>query len=161
MSHLSRSLFDLDPSYLPLMPLPYGWDDYSVGEDSYINKEIVKTTLAHYVLPMHKYKNNLLRKFLSLKTDWENDTFLSSSINKKCSHPAYKKIIDMGKDALPFIFDDLCKEPNYWFVALRAITGKDPVPQEERGRMQAMTNSWIKWWIKNRQHYETPSCYLV
>ena len=64
------------------------------------------------------------------------------------SHPAYLRIIAHGKRALPFIFHELERAPDYWFTALRAITNEDPVPDNARGDMKAMRSYWLRWAAK-------------
>ena len=59
--------------------------------------------------------------------------------------PAYQAIIRMGKPAIPFILDELRREPDHWFVALKQITGEDPIPEEARGNMRGMADAWLKW----------------
>jgi hypothetical protein len=61
------------------------------------------------------------------------------------THPAYQRIIGMGPEALPHIFRRLESGPDHWFWALRAITGVDPVPPEDRGRMVKMREAWLNW----------------
>ena len=37
------------------------------------------------------------------------------------------------------------QRPNHWFAALRSLTGADPVPLADRGRIRAMTEAWGTW----------------
>jgi len=58
---------------------------------------------------------------------------------------AYQQIIGMGRSALPLIFGDLESHGGHWFGALLAITGHDPVPDEDKGNVQAMHGAWLQW----------------
>jgi len=60
-------------------------------------------------------------------------------------HPAYQRIIGMGRSALPLIFDELSQRPGPWSWALRAITGEDPVPLEQAGSAKAAREAWLGW----------------
>ncbi len=60
-------------------------------------------------------------------------------------HPAYQQIIGMGDRALPLIFKDLRREPDHWFWALQAITGENPVSEQNAGDLEAMTGDWLVW----------------
>ena len=51
----------------------------------------------------------------------------------------------MGHQALPLILQDLAATRSNWFWALRAITGENPVPPEERGQIGKMTERWLEW----------------
>jgi hypothetical protein len=59
--------------------------------------------------------------------------------------PEYLRIIGLGERAIPLILEDLRKTPDHWFVALHAITGVSPVPEESRGRIDEMAKAWIIW----------------
>ena len=69
----------------------------------------------------------------------------NSSVLKMVMLPAYQRIIGKGRAAIPFLLREMEREPDHWFWALNAITGEDPVPEEDRGDLQAMTNAWIAW----------------
>src|SRR5947207_10431415 len=56
-------------------------------------------------------------------------------------HPAYQQIIGMGKEAIPLILEELQREEDHWFWALKSITGDDPVAPSERGQLPKMTRS--------------------
>lgn len=85
------------------------------------------------------------RRFEELTRQWKEVTQVTSSITEMSTHPAYQQIIGMGKDAVPLILAELRREPDHWFWALRAITGEDPVPAADRGKLQAMTRAWLEW----------------
>ena len=44
-----------------------------------------------------------------------------SSPTKKLNHPAYQKIISIGKPAIPLILREFERQPDHWFMALSAI----------------------------------------
>ncbi len=87
----------------------------------------------------------LQRKFDELTTRWRQETGPLSSVSAKAMHPAYQQIIGMGPVVLPLILHELEKQPEQWFWALRAITGIDPVPIPNRGRLKEMTHAWLQW----------------
>jgi len=55
----------------------------------------------------------------------------------------------MGSTAVPLILQRLATAPDYWFWALKAITGDDPVAEEHRGDLKAMTKAWLEWGRKH------------
>jgi hypothetical protein len=85
------------------------------------------------------------RRFRELAEEWKAATAFLSSITEMEAHPAYQKIIGMGKEALPFLFEELRREPDFWFWALSAITGEDPVPEAARGNVRLMAKAWLTW----------------
>jgi hypothetical protein len=56
-----------------------------------------------------------------------------------------QEIIQLGKPVVPFIIEELRTEPRYWFPALHAITGEDPVAPEDRGFVGKMATTWLGW----------------
>ena len=88
---------------------------------------------------------DLEQEFLRLTQQWRAETELSSSLTEMAAHPAYQRIIGMGRLALPMIFRDLAAEPDHWFWALKAITGCDPVPPAHRGNIEMMATDWLAW----------------
>ena len=92
---------------------------------------------------------NNTTKFMNLKTEWEEETEMLSSITKITLHPSYQKIIGMGEIAIPLILNEMKKKRGHWFLALKSISGEDPVPLEIRGNIEKMTEVWIDWGRKN------------
>jgi type I restriction enzyme M protein len=74
---------------------------------------------------------------------WRKETQHTSSITKMISHPSYRRIMGMGRDALPLIFAELKERPDHWLVALSAITGEDPVP--ENSTFNEAAEAWLAW----------------
>ena len=83
--------------------------------------------------------------FRVLALEWREDTKLLSSISAIITHPSYLRIIGLGPAVLPFMLDDLAKTQSHWFVALRALTGENPVPPESAGRVKVMVSAWLDW----------------
>ncbi|MBL8793569.1 MAG: hypothetical protein JNM56_06680 [Planctomycetia bacterium] len=87
----------------------------------------------------------LYERFQELRRQWKEDTLYLSSITDIALHPAYQRIIGMGREALPLIFAELRRGTDHWFWALKAITGADPVPAADRGKMPRMAAAWLAW----------------
>lgn len=117
----------------------------AVGEDSKRVIDEYKRTIEHYFVPISRQWADPPRRFLSLKIQWESGTAFLSSITEIVLHPAYQQIIGMGPIAIPMILSEMQKKPNHWFWALKAITGDDPVPPNQRGRLREMTATWLLW----------------
>lgn len=83
--------------------------------------------------------------FRDLVRQWKEETISLSSAEEMVLHPAYQRIIGMGPGVLPWLLEELKAEPDYWFWALKAITGQDPVLPAERGQMAQMTERWLDW----------------
>jgi uncharacterized protein YukE len=88
------------------------------------------------------------KRFAELSAKWKRETRLASNITKKSIHPAYQQIIGMGYAVIRLILMDLAENgPEHWFWALTAITGENPITEEMAGKMEAMTEAWLKWGV--------------
>jgi hypothetical protein len=86
--------------------------------------------------------------FRHLAAWWKHDTEFQSSPTRTAMHPAYQRIIGMGREVLPLILRDLEATQAPWFWALQAIAGTDPIPVSDRGYIDRMTRAWIRWGIQ-------------
>jgi len=87
-----------------------------------------------------------------VKTDLKNlveelsrDTAHLSSISQMREHPAYRKIVEMGMPVVPAIISMLRDGPVVLFSILAEITGANPIPLEDRGRISEMVKAWSEW----------------
>jgi excisionase family DNA binding protein len=85
------------------------------------------------------------RTFDQFAQQWRDETQFMSSITDIVMHPAYQRIVGMGPAVIPYLLRELERRPEQWFWALRAITGADPVTPEERGKVRAMAEAWLRW----------------
>jgi hypothetical protein len=83
--------------------------------------------------------------FGDLVEEWRAATSFSSSASEIVAHPAYLRIIGLGKRVLPLVLKDLSRGADHWFVALAALTGADPVSPDDWGDLEQMRNTWLRW----------------
>jgi len=117
------------------------------GDSAYVIEQ--SRNLAFEVFTSAVTTETLRQKFERLADTWEKETILLSNIDQIQSNPSYLRIIAMGNDILPLIFNKMRSNPDYWFAALNAMTGINPVQENERGNIQAMTDAWLAWARKN------------
>jgi hypothetical protein len=84
-------------------------------------------------------------RFRQLAKQWKQETEHLSSTARMIRHPAYQEIIRMGEPAVPLLLAELRRDPDFWFAALRTITGDDPVPAASTGKVREMARAWIEW----------------
>ncbi len=84
-------------------------------------------------------------QFYELADTWRAETGFSSSVLEMVSHPAYQRIIGLGPAVLPMLLREVEERHEHWYPALTAITGANPVKPQNRGRMGAMADDWIRW----------------
>ncbi len=87
----------------------------------------------------------LVHRFHDLVRRWKDATTFTSSGTELALHPAYQQIIGMGKEAIPLVLEELQREEDHWFWALKSITGDDPVAPADRGNLPKMTSAWLRW----------------
>jgi hypothetical protein len=91
----------------------------------------------------------LAERFHRLAEQWRQDVGPISSTTKLVQHPAYQSIIALGPGVVPLLLEELKRQPDYWFAALKALTGANPVPAEDRGQLNRMAAAWLRW---GREH---------
>ena len=85
-----------------------------------------------------------------LLRQWREQTAHLSSSTSITQHAAYQELIALGPDALPHLFRDLeLTGDGHLSKALRAITGADPIPTEERGQIRKIAEAWLRWAREN------------
>ena len=92
---------------------------------------------------------NLEAHFRALSQKWQNETGHLSSTARMAQHPAYQEIISMGIAVVPLLLTQLQRNPDFWFAALRTITGENPVPPGSAGKLKEMAHAWIEWGLEN------------
>jgi hypothetical protein len=98
----------------------------------------------------HGIDDGLRVAFEELAAVWSTATAHLSSPVKLIEHPAYRQIIGLGPAALPLLLRDLAESRRFWFPALQAITGENPVPADAAGDIDRMADAWIEWGRGNR-----------
>ena len=123
--------------------------DPALGSEYYISGERGQfgSSVCAYRVPTLGARLRL--KFNRLSKRWKRETAHLSFVEQMVLHPAYREIIAMGPVAIPMVLDELKREPDFWFWALRSLTGEDPVTENMRGDVIAMTRTWLKW---GREH---------
>ncbi|MFM9909955.1 MAG: hypothetical protein ACKVOW_11425 [Chitinophagaceae bacterium] len=95
------------------------------------------------------YKQQLKKRFDFYNSIWKNETVFSSSISEITNNAAYRYIIGLGQEVLPFIINDFKANDNHWFYALEAITGQNPINDNHKGIVPLMKADWLKWAKEN------------
>lgn len=90
-------------------------------------------------------ENPVEQQFRSLVAAWKAARGVSSSLTEMFAQPAYREIIAMDETIMPYLLAELEREPDWWFAALKTITGADPVAAANRGRLAEMTQAWLEW----------------
>lgn len=115
-----------------------------LSEESLKNVTKVKEIAEHFNLSVSR-QSGIKQRFYFLSMRWKADTQYLSSINEMVLHPAYQQIVGMGPAAIFLLLLELKKDPDYWFEALKAITGIDPVVENDMGNLSKMVESWLDW----------------
>ena len=89
------------------------------------------------------------QRFQELADRWEKDTIFLSFSSQAAEHPAHQEIVSMGARAVPLILERMRLQGGHWFHTLHEITNANPVQPSDRGRVEAMTASWLEWGERN------------
>ena len=105
--------------------------------------------MGQSVFIQEMYKKQLGTKFDLYSGIWKTETMFSSNSSEITNNSAYRSIIGLGKDIIPFIIEDLKQSENHWFYALELLTGENPIKSEHRGIINLMKSDWLNWAKKN------------
>jgi hypothetical protein len=87
-------------------------------------------------------------RFQRLAAQWKEQSRHMSNTAQMAMLPSYQQIIGMGDPAVPFLLEELRREPDHWFWALQAITLENPVPSDAAGKVRLMARAWVEWGIR-------------
>ena len=121
---------------------PTAGDHTSVDRDT-----LTREALAAFHSPRNSadLQRQRERVFKLLADLWRQETAPYSSPARRAEHWAYQLVIKLGPDAVPFILREMQSTPDLWFIALREITGENPVAPADRGHIARMTAAWLDW----------------
>ncbi len=95
--------------------------------------------------PRKEESDHLKQRFRELASEWDEATAHLSSMNEASEHPAYQEIIRLGPAVVPLLLQDMEANHTHWFMALRALTQSDPIPQSAAGNIPKMVRAWVDW----------------
>jgi hypothetical protein len=84
-------------------------------------------------------------EFRVLAERWHGETDDLSSATRVVGHPAYLRMIGLGREALPHILRDLEANGGMWFAALEAVTGLELGTPDERSNYRTLREVWLRW----------------
>lgn len=125
----------------------FTYADFSTSNHLQIdNKTIVDKNISNYLEEVDnndaaQYSSKLF--FLSNITKWEKETMFLSSANSIIENKHFKAIIGMGDTAVPFILEEIDKEPSTLVWALNMIY-KRKVSNNPNLTITQACKRWIK-----------------
>lgn len=78
--------------------------------------------------------------------DWQRDTRFLSSVTAVTTHPSFRRIVSMGGNAVPYIWEEIERKPSNLVWALNAIFHK------KIGQDATVTEA-CKLWIAELKKY--------
>ncbi len=95
-------------------------------------------------------------RFYGLRDQWQKETSHMSMSSQIVAHPAYREIVGMGREVVPWIIEDIkFNGTTFWWTALYEILKKGPhVPDYARGKVRLLNEMWLAWY---EYHYERKS----
>lgn len=121
--------------------------DQLVGQESVLPSKSKGEYWRDYALYHQNIKSVLhtSRVFAECLVKWKAETVFTSSMTDIVLHPSYQRIIGLGPDVVPYILQELVENGGHWFWALQALTGENPVSEQDKGRTKLMASAWLEW----------------
>ncbi len=123
---------------------PLDWREHCLG-DPEVGEAVMSLARALQTASVAQQTEALRPEFNTLADIWREETSGYSFSAQSTDHPAYRRIIGMGRPALPLIFEQLAQHGGQWYVALHAITDANPIPPEDRGHRAKTREAWLNW----------------
>ena len=138
---------------LPVLRGAYDWffpeEPQQRQPATYVYNDVIVASAVEpqfRMFPWQYVDDTLVFKFLV--EQWRLQRGATSSTTEMVLCSAYQSIIGMGEKAIPFILAELASEltdPDHWFWALQALTGANPVSEEDEGNLSKMARTWLQW----------------
>lgn len=109
------------------------------------SREAIARVREHLAAPARSGHITLERLFQQLVAEWHEDTRFQSSTDVLAAHPSFLRIIGLGHRILPLVLSSYSRELDHWYLALRPLTGVDPVPESDLGDLDRMREAWLAW----------------
>lgn len=148
---LGGALYSIIASSIPTVPaytitLPGNEaNEYATVESLFVSGPIYDQPTAIAILRSAKEQDALKVEFTKLTAKWKASRSASSSTIAIVIDPSYQRIISLGNKVLPLMLQELARETDHWFWALRVISGDDPVAAQDRGNLKKMAAAWLEW----------------
>ncbi len=82
-------------------------------------------------------------QFDTLADQWESETAVFSMAYQRTEHPAFGRILTMGKQAIPWAVERL-REDVLWYLVLERLVDNPPLTNAQ-GDMGRLQDAWLKW----------------
>jgi hypothetical protein len=96
----------------------------------------------------------LRAEFDALADEWERHRqkiWYSSNIRDYLDHPAVRKLVGLGRPAIPLIIERYKKDQLPWGFVLQEITGVKIIEDPNRFNPDEVKRRWVEWWEETRR----------
>jgi hypothetical protein len=106
--------------------------------------------------PLELSEGDLLAAMFAMYVQqWRTESEHLSSIKVMTALPSYRRIVGMGQPIVKLLLMELKDRPNFWFTALREITGEDEIGKG--CSFKEAVAAWLKWGHDNHYLHEGTS----
>lgn len=114
-----------------------------VGEENVVALEFKQTVTRKDHI--HDIDPELEQKFNRLAGQWRQKTMFMSRAADITSDFTYYQIVGLGPKVIPLILRQVQRGEGHWFLALRALTGDNPVKADDVGSLRKVAQTWVDW----------------
>jgi hypothetical protein len=85
--------------------------------------------------------------FLGLAKNWQSETGAYSLTYRRFANPTYHALLVFAEnnktEVIPLVLRELKERPDWWFEALKYLTGKDPT--KKGNNFNEAAKAWLEW----------------
>jgi hypothetical protein len=135
---------NIKSQHLPLLSRDLE-EQFRKGDEAVIKEYAPKKMFWYDTKPTPATQQKTERqRFNELSAKWKKATWHFSLERQQVSHRTFHKILVMGDPAIPFILEDIQKEPiQGWFYALELLSDEDH--QTGELSLDDLIKYWVKW----------------
>jgi hypothetical protein len=138
---------NIKSQHFPLIPKELE-DQLRKGDEAVIKEYESKTlwynSKAKPVIQESEQQATERQRFNKLSARWKKATWHFSLERQQVSNRTFHEILVMGESAIPFILEDIQKEPiQGWFYALELLSDEDH--QTDKLSLDDLIKYWVKW----------------
>lgn len=111
---------------------------------------VCEPTVAAGYTAVRNNSSSLRQRFMNHYEAWNEDTMFENNPYKIVANPHFKAIVDMGSQVVPYIINEIKKDPSFLYHALELIFNKQIIRTERVGGMLSFNvKGNCKAWVEN------------
>lgn len=130
--------------------MPTNYLDILSSTDENNQTSVCEPTVAAGYTAVRHSSASLLQRFTNHYEAWNEDTMFENNPYQIVANTHFNAIVNMGSQVVPYIINEIKKEPSFLYHALELIFNKQIIRTEREGGMLSFNvKGNCKAWVEN------------